>query len=313
MRRPRRREVRLEQVQDQRPDQFREPRGRPVRPDYRATGRGNGQDLQPPQYLEDLQPRQPRDERRDDRASHGQQSVREEPRSRYRQDQRGVPPVVDYSQPQIADDHKPDYGRADRRPRVRDPRDEFSGERPPELDSAQAARPPGQWTSDLRAGGRPEPPSEQQLDPAPNGSPNGGRDRSPLPADIAPVPVQEVDEDTEPTSPLPVILHRPASVPRPAEAETPRGPFEPARPARPTSITGSVVPPAAMPPAPQEPADSRPIPEGAAAKLEQIKDLYLTAEAIGEDALGKHFEQVSQRQRELIEDFFQQSDPAEDQ
>jgi len=68
-----------------------------------------------------------------------------------------------------------------------------------------------------------------------------------------------------------------------------------------------------MPPAPQEPADSRPIPEGAAAKLEQIKDLYLTAEAIGEDALGKHFEQVSQRQHELIKDFFQQSDPAEDQ
>jgi hypothetical protein len=47
--------------------------------------------------------------------------------------------------------------------------------------------------------------------------------------------------------------------------------------------------------------------EAANAKLEQIKDLYLTAEAIGEDALDKHFEQVSKRQRELIREFFQRS------
>jgi hypothetical protein len=38
--------------------------------------------------------------------------------------------------------------------------------------------------------------------------------------------------------------------------------------------------------------------------LEQIKDLYLTAEAIGEDALGKHFELVSDRQRKLIREYF---------
>jgi hypothetical protein len=46
----------------------------------------------------------------------------------------------------------------------------------------------------------------------------------------------------------------------------------------------------------------------AAAKLDQLKDLYLTAEAIGEDALDKHFDQVSRRQRELIEGFFQRTD-----
>lgn len=60
-----------------------------------------------------------------------------------------------------------------------------------------------------------------------------------------------------------------------------------------------------MPPAPAEN-----VPDAASAKLEQIKDLYLTAEAIGEDALDKHFDQVSQRQRELIREFFERSGPA---
>jgi len=42
----------------------------------------------------------------------------------------------------------------------------------------------------------------------------------------------------------------------------------------------------------------------AEAKLEQIRDLYLTAEAIGEDALSKHFDQLRQRQRSLIAEYF---------
>jgi hypothetical protein len=42
------------------------------------------------------------------------------------------------------------------------------------------------------------------------------------------------------------------------------------------------------------------------AKMDQIKDLYLTAEAIGEDALDKHFQQVSERQRQLIREYFNQ-------
>jgi hypothetical protein len=50
------------------------------------------------------------------------------------------------------------------------------------------------------------------------------------------------------------------------------------------------------------------MPPEAEAKLDQIKDLYLTAEAIGEDALDKHFDQVSQRQRELIREFFLRSE-----
>lgn len=39
-------------------------------------------------------------------------------------------------------------------------------------------------------------------------------------------------------------------------------------------------------------------------KMEQIKDLYLTAEAIGDDALSQYFQQVSERQRQLIREYF---------
>jgi hypothetical protein len=142
-----------------------------------------------------------------------------------------------------------------------------------------------------------------------------------------------VDEDNEPTNPLPVILPGAASVPRPVPVEAPRGPFEAARPAssaarsagqqstRPVSITGSVQPPPpvfpAAPPGPPQSGRvagvSRPVSESARAKLDQIKDLYLTAEAIGEDNLDKHFDQVSQRQRELIREFFERSGPADGQ
>jgi hypothetical protein len=45
------------------------------------------------------------------------------------------------------------------------------------------------------------------------------------------------------------------------------------------------------------------------AKMDQIKDLYLTAEAIGEDALDRHFQQVSERQRQLIKEYFDQVVP----
>lgn len=133
----------------------------------------------------------------------------------------------------------------------------------------------------------------------------------------------EQDDDVV-TSPLPVILHGATSLPRPEQVNAPRGPFEPARPSQPpirtASVTGSVEPPPAMLAAPADPPPAapstplsvqRPIPAAAAAKIDQIKDLYLTAEAIGEDALDKHFQQVSQRQRELIREFFERSKPGE--
>jgi hypothetical protein len=116
------------------------------------------------------------------------------------------------------------------------------------------------------------------------------------------------DDDTV-TAPLPVILPGATAVPRPDPSEAPRGFFEPARSssssARPVSVTGSVEPP---PVDYAPPVAPRPISPEATAKLDQIKDLYLTAEAIGEDALDKHFDQVSQRQHELIKEFFERSD-----
>ena len=56
--------------------------------------------------------------------------------------------------------------------------------------------------------------------------------------------------------------------------------------------------------APEESAYDR------ARKLEQIKDLYLTAEAIGEANVDKHFDQLLAQQRELISDYFQRSGAA---
>ena len=156
---------------------------------------------------------------------------------------------------------------------------------------------------------------------------SAGRDRAGAVGDgIGPVPGHrnpdgqaspvsgDRDDDTL-TRPLPRILPGATTLPRPEPVEAPRGPFEPARPSqpspRPASVTGSVEPPPATfsgPVPPPAPA-ARAMPEAAVAKLDQIKDLYLTAEAIGEDALDKHFDQVSQRQRELIREFFDRSKP----
>jgi hypothetical protein len=55
------------------------------------------------------------------------------------------------------------------------------------------------------------------------------------------------------------------------------------------------------------PAHAEPPPAATQEKIEEIKDLYLTAEAIGEDALGKHFDQLHQRQRSLIREFFEKA------
>ena len=59
-------------------------------------------------------------------------------------------------------------------------------------------------------------------------------------------------------------------------------------------------------------SDPQEAPEQARArKLEQLKDLYLTAEAIGEQNVDKHFDQLLAQQRELISDYFRQSAAAE--
>jgi len=118
-----------------------------------------------------------------------------------------------------------------------------------------------------------------------------------------PVPSSEPDsqQDEADTFPMPVILPGATAAARPDHAaERPRGPFEPARPSQHDT-----------PAEPEAPADelADSLPPGAAAKLDQIKDLLLTAEAIGEHNLDMHFDQVSQRQRELIREFFREAAP----
>ena len=54
-------------------------------------------------------------------------------------------------------------------------------------------------------------------------------------------------------------------------------------------------------------AEAEPLSADTEQKLEKIKDLYLTAEAIGEEALVKHFDQVSKMQRSLITEFFEEA------
>ena len=101
-----------------------------------------------------------------------------------------------------------------------------------------------------------------------------------------------------------------------------RGPFEP--------LVSSADPPGTTPRFSPSPDDAEPAgPDAAqshqtpgtaddgpdtvytqARKLEQIKDLYLTAEAIGEANVDKHFDHLLAQQRELISDYFKQSNAA---
>jgi hypothetical protein len=80
--------------------------------------------------------------------------------------------------------------------------------------------------------------------------------------------------------------------------EEARGPFEP--------LVSSADPPDAAGP---DDLREESVPDRAR-KLEQIKDLYLTAEAIGESNVDKHFDQLLAQQRELISEYFRQPGPA---
>jgi hypothetical protein len=111
-------------------------------------------------------------------------------------------------------------------------------------------------------------------------------------------------QEDDDTSPIPVIRGPGQPVPEPREREPVAAP-EPF----------SVWEPAPKPSQERRrdspsndgyrPAHAEPPSANAQEKIEQIKDLYLTAEAIGEDALGRHFDQLRERQRSLIREFFE--------
>jgi hypothetical protein len=90
--------------------------------------------------------------------------------------------------------------------------------------------------------------------------------------------------------------------------EETRGPFEPLHSAsgtasRPgTAATGTE--PAGTGPGQASSDDTA---QARARNLEQLKDLYLTAEAIGEENVDKHFDHLLAQQRELISEYFGQS------
>lgn len=87
---------------------------------------------------------------------------------------------------------------------------------------------------------------------------------------------------------------------QPAHDQDVRGPFEPLI----TSPSVSASRPPAEEPAEEEQED----PAGQhERKLEQIKDFYLTAEAIGEANVDKHFDALLAQQRELISEYFKQT------
>jgi hypothetical protein len=96
----------------------------------------------------------------------------------------------------------------------------------------------------------------------------------------------------------------------PVAAET-RGPFEPL-------VSSSGSPPGAPPPSEDGPRapdaggghDDEDSADARARKLEQIKDFYLTAEAIGDQNVDKHFDQLLAQQRDLISEYFRPSEAA---
>jgi len=84
-----------------------------------------------------------------------------------------------------------------------------------------------------------------------------------------------------------------------------RGPFEPLVSSSATSSDEVRPEPSAEVPADAEPDDDDT--DRHAQKLEQIKDFYLTAEAIGEENVDKHFDRLLAQQRELISEYFKHS------
>jgi hypothetical protein len=84
-------------------------------------------------------------------------------------------------------------------------------------------------------------------------------------------------------------------------AEPTRGPFEPLVSSSAPGAARHAAPDAAGHDGPGEPAHDQ------ARRLDQSKDFYLTAEAIGERNVDKHFDELLAQQRELISEYFKQS------
>jgi hypothetical protein len=120
----------------------------------------------------------------------------------------------------------------------------------------------------------------------------------PVPGVRSDAPAHVVEEARGPFEPLVSSADPPGAVGRvPASPDA-------AQPATPDAARPDQAPEAAGPDDPHEEAV-----QDRARKLEQIKDLYLTAEAIGESNVDKYFDQLLAQQRELISEYFRQPGP----
>jgi len=134
-----------------------------------------------------------------------------------------------------------------------------------------------------------------------NGHPTGAGDGDGAdPADERPAGPQAGDgedrsADDDDTSPIPVILAGAPTPPPTPPAPEPISAWEPGKPRD------------RRPDEPYRPGHAEPPSADTQEKIEQIKDLYETAEAIGEEALVRHFEQLKTRQRSLIREFFEKA------
>jgi len=176
----------------------------------------------------------------------------------------------------------------------------------------------GGYARVIRATDEPARPSSPIRPPTPGQPAGPAGPASPAPAD-ADVFVYR-DPSAQPAGPA---AHSPARGPAehdtaywydllaedaaPGREET-RGPFEPLPPSGGASA-GPRAGPQGTEPAGPWPGHASPDDTAQARerKLEQLKDLYLTAEAIGEENVTKHFDQILAQQRELISEYFRQS------
>jgi hypothetical protein len=137
--------------------------------------------------------------------------------------------------------------------------------------------------------------------------PNTGARTEPFRGPFEPPPGQPKLSEFVPSSSSPA---EPAEPAEPAVPDGPGGRDELGQPGTSGPATAlSPAGPAGETDASTEPHPTlAPAPPGASAeKLEKIKDLYLTVEAIGDDNVGKHFDELMTRQRELISDYFRET------
>ena len=148
--------------------------------------------------------------------------------------------------------------------------------------------------------------------------PNTGADTEPFRGPFEPHPAQPKLSDYQPTGPLPVAMASSDGAPASSADAGPR-PDTHAADGIGDGRGDGRIPDACLPDdgsrtdvpvrygAAGLDAEGESDRDGSEEKLEKIKDLYLTVEAIGDDNVDKHFDALLQRQRELISDYFKET------